>query len=325
MARYIPQMTRHNFNAALEVEPRSRASDAAAPGNRALTGGQPEHVVVTHSLITTRRDNEATGRPSSAAPTSLGRSRLATLHGLPRTLVAETPEEAITEANREFEEAVGHSLELPIEVLIQQRDQALTYQVESSQALHKVSRALTTVREESARQCATLRRQLQLAWEELDRLRRAAAQDDGSAPSADATELRAALADAQREVEETRAEAARLQDERDEAIRETDDVRFELYSQVEAARDENIELQSQVDELQRLLDDTREEAATTMARLEAELEEARQQLQWQEVEMADLKARLTDKPETSAIPPDAARRGTVESPPNWRRPVNPRH
>ncbi len=320
MERYIPQMTRHNVNAALKEEPSS-------PGARALDGAPTEHVVVTRSLITQRGENEALGTPRHAAPPSLGRRRLSTLHGLPRTLVAETPEEAITEANREFEDAVGRSLELPIEVLIQQRDQALTYQVESSQALHKVSRALTTVREESARQNATLRRQLQLAWEELERLRQAAAQDDRAAPSAHAEELRAALAEAQREVEETRAEAARLQDERDEAIRETDDVRFELYSQVETARDETIELQAQVDELQRVLTDTRDEATTTVARLEAELEEARRQLQWQEVEMAQLKARLAGKPEAPApaVRPDAAHRRTDATAPGWRRPVNPRH
>lgn len=293
MARYIPLMTRHNVNVALKEEPGSRGDHAATSAANAPESTSPEHVVVTRSLITTRGDHETAPKTHGTPLRKIGRPRLATLHGLPRTLVAETPEEAIREANRQFEEAVGRSLELPIEVLIQQRDQALTFQVDSSQALHKVSRALTTVREESARQCATLRRQLQLAWEELERLRRASTEDQGATPSAEVEGLRRALADAQREVDETRAEAARLQDERDEAIRETDDVRFDLYSQIEAARDENIELQSQIDELQQLLEEARSDAAANIAHLEADLEDARQQLQWQEIEMAELKTRLS--------------------------------
>ena len=74
-------------------------------------------------------------------------------------------------------------------------------------------------------------------------------------------ELRSALDAANAEVEETRADAVRLQGERDDALRDADDVRLQILSEVAAARDDEIRVQDRLDEALRMVDDGRDQAS----------------------------------------------------------------
>ena len=67
-------------------------------------------------------------------------------------------------------------------------------------------------------------------------------------------ELRSALDAANSEVDEIRADAIRLQGERDDALHDADDVRLQISSEVEAARDAEIQVQGQLDEALRMVD-----------------------------------------------------------------------
>jgi hypothetical protein len=91
-------------------------------------------------------------------------------------------------------------------------------------------------------------------------------------------DLCAELDAANAEIEETRADAIRLQGERDDALRATDDLRLQLLSELEAARDENIELQAQLDEALRTIEDSRDHAREEQLRLIEELDALHQEL-----------------------------------------------
>ena len=91
-------------------------------------------------------------------------------------------------------------------------------------------------------------------------------------------ELCAELDEANAEIEGTRADAIRLQGERDDALRATDDLRLQLLSELEAARDENIRLQAQLDEALRTVEDNRDQAREEQLRLIEELDALHQEL-----------------------------------------------
>jgi hypothetical protein len=74
-------------------------------------------------------------------------------------------------------------------------------------------------------------------------------------------ELRSALDSANAEVEETHTDAVRLQGERDDALRDADDVRLQILSEVAAAMDDEIRVQDRIDEALRLVDDGRDQAS----------------------------------------------------------------
>jgi DNA repair exonuclease SbcCD ATPase subunit len=80
------------------------------------------------------------------------------------------------------------------------------------------------------------------------------------------------------EIEETRADAVRLQSERDDALRANDDLRLQLLSELEAARDENIHVQAQLDEAWRTIEDNRDQAREEQYRLIEELDALHQEL-----------------------------------------------
>jgi chromosome segregation ATPase len=152
--------------------------------------------------------------------------------------------------------------------------------------------------------------------------------DEGAAPAKAEGEALAALPQIESlrrdleaafaEIDETRNEAARLQDERDEAIRATDEVRLELQAEVESARDETFEVQGRVDEMQRELNDARDEARDEAMRLTEEIDDLRRQLDERTEEVRRLRDRLdefSDEIKHSQPPPpgpvselDAARR-----------------
>jgi uncharacterized membrane protein len=91
-------------------------------------------------------------------------------------------------------------------------------------------------------------------------------------------ELFEQLEAANAEVEETRADAIRLQLERDEALRATDDLRLQLLSELETARDENIRVQAQLDDALRTIEDNRDQAREEQYRLIEELDALHQEL-----------------------------------------------
>jgi len=91
-------------------------------------------------------------------------------------------------------------------------------------------------------------------------------------------ELYQQLDAANAEIEETRADAIRLQGERDDALRATDELRLQLLSELEAARDENIRIQAQLDEALRTIDDNRDHAREEQLRLIEEIDALHQEL-----------------------------------------------
>jgi phage shock protein A len=91
-------------------------------------------------------------------------------------------------------------------------------------------------------------------------------------------ELRSALDSANAEVEETHADAVRLQGERDDALRDADDVRSQILSEVAAARDDEIRVQDRLDEALRMVDDGRGQASEEQWRLIEELDALHEEL-----------------------------------------------
>jgi DNA repair exonuclease SbcCD ATPase subunit len=126
------------------------------------------------------------------------------------------------------------------------------------------------------------------------------------APSSDDSELRRSLTQAEehiatlreqlenayREVDESRSDGWRLQEERDEAIRNTDDIRNELLAEVDGSRDEIAKLEQSLDEANRALEDARDEAREETSRILEELESARNECDERRAEVTRLRERL---------------------------------
>lgn len=99
--------------------------------------------------------------------------------------------------------------------------------------------------------------------------------------------LRSALDAASSEVEETRADAIRLQGERDDALCNADDLRSQILSAVAAARDDEAQVQSKLDEALRLLSDGRDQASDEQWRLIEELDALHEELATCRQELAE--------------------------------------
>jgi chromosome segregation ATPase len=224
-------------------------------------------------------------------------------------------------ANLEFLQRVNDALSLPMQVLIEQRDtayreladQGARSRTELERLTNEHERFVSFLMEEQLANLRHVRDQLDATRLELQRAKVLAAPQlqpmvrslgtlspevldgEGLVPSEQAfhalrTELEAAFA----EVDETRGQAARLQEERDEAIRATDDVRLELQGEIEAARDETFEVQTRLDALVRQLDDARDEARDEAMRLTEEIDDLRRQLDERTEEVRRLRGRMDD-------------------------------
>jgi chromosome segregation ATPase len=177
-------------------------------------------------------------------------------------------EAMITRANAEVSRRASSGLELFAMVVLDQRDRAyaelgrLGQQWEASRRLdmEEHDRFIVFLMADYERQLQELRGEL------------------AARPSGEVTELALQLLAASAELDEARADAARLQGERDEAIRETSDVRYECQRQIEQARDEAVDLQWKLDELTRTLDDERDQAREHAYQLAEQLEDARTEL-----------------------------------------------
>lgn len=242
----------------------------------------------------------------------------------PEVVAQATFQAYVQGANQDFYNRVADALNLPVQVLIEQRDGALAElarqgaraQVELQRVTSEHERFVAFLMEEQLANLRHVRDQLDTAREELQRYRTLvgsplpgrpmqptpaatpseeipASESGGNADAEGKVEhLRAELEAAFAEIDETRAEAVRLQEERDEAIRHSDDVRIELQSEVDRARDETFEVQTQLDSLSRQLDDARDEARDEAMSLTEEIDELRRQLDERTEQVRRLRERL---------------------------------
>jgi chromosome segregation ATPase len=233
---------------------------------------------------------------------------------------------AIRAANHELQRRAGNALDLPLTVLVEQRNRALRdLQGAREEALcarresiEEQDRFIAFLMADHERQLVELQRELERAQEALERRRMlepvasSAIIGDrvvavGGSVETQIASLQERLQAAYSEVDDARSDAARLQEERDEAIRETSDVRFECQKQVEAARDEASQLQWQLDEVQRRLEDAGDLARDEAYALSEQIDEARRELDERTAEVRSLHARLaTLDEEIQTRPPPAA-------------------
>ncbi len=245
-----------------------------------------------------------------------------------------TFEDRVRNANQDFLRLAQDHLNLPIQILIEQRDVALSQlsqlaevaAEERQRLMNNHERFVGYLMEEQLANLRHVREQLDAANEELQRTKALAAlptpdpSADTEAPaSTDAVEttlegaqakieqLRRELAAAYQEIDETRAEAIRLQDEHDEAIRTTDDVQFELRSEIDAARDEAFDIQARLDATLRQLEDAHDARRDDALRMTEELDDLKRELHERNAEVRRLRERLqqqsADQPKYSRPPP----------------------
>jgi hypothetical protein len=232
-------------------------------------------------------------------------------------------EDAIRSANEELRRRTGDLLGVPIAVLVDQRDAALRQLGDAQREGEERERAviaehdafITFLMEEQEKQLGQVSDQLDRAREELGRQRALGAPEE-IAPESAAGDPRRKIASLQHELEvayaeidDTRVDAARLQAERDDAIRAIDDARVQAYVQVEAAGDEAFQLQLDLDAANRLLEDERDAARDASLTAADALADVRRELDDRNAEVRQLRDRLaerTDETRASAPPPSAA-------------------
>ena len=211
--------------------------------------------------------------------------------------------EAIRAANLDLERQSNGYMSVPLAVAIEQRNLALRELCQERAAFEeRRSAELATLQVRVREQDSVLeqlRHQLRDAERELEHLRddtkttigigRVSQAAPSSARTLDSGEhsfgapgsLQSALESAWQDVQDARARISKLEEERDAAVRELDEVRLEVYAKLEIAQDEVIELQTHVDDLRRTFDDARDEWESENFRLKTEVDEARQALQQQ--------------------------------------------
>lgn len=140
---------------------------------------------------------------------------------------------------------------------------------------------------DSVREAAWLREANRLRARETEGVPSAAVSADG-----DHVELQATLETAWQDLQDARTRIAALEDERDAALRQVDELRVELYGMLEAAKDEAIAAENRLTEQQHAFDDAREAWVTDHAQLRAELEEAQLALLAQIQENTELRQSL---------------------------------
>jgi chromosome segregation ATPase len=119
--------------------------------------------------------------------------------------------------------------------------------------------------------------------------------------------LRDNLCAANTEADQVRAEVARVRAERDQAVADCNDLKFEYQKQLESAQDEVSRLTWQLDEARRRLDETRDEARDEAHRLSELLTEMRRELDERNEQVHGLRARLSELDlEMHSRPPPAA-------------------
>lgn len=226
--------------------------------------------------------------------------------------------------NQELVERAGGLFELPLVVLVEQRDHALQRLASAEQRAAEQRRRWVAEQDEfigilmteHEAKLSSLRADCERLQSELAASRAApgafgadvAMASDLAWDEPELEALQQALDAANAEIDETRADALRLQEERDDAIRATDDIRLELMSEIESARDETFQLETRLDEAHRLLEDARDQAQGEMLRLTEEIGDLRAELGAQGDELQRLRARLMTHAASATRPGPLPRR-----------------
>jgi hypothetical protein len=237
--------------------------------------------------------------------------------GIPHAALAEnsTADEAIRKANNELSTRTGDLLAHPVAVLIEQRDAALA-SLATLRASEKAARDALVIEQDSfitflmgeqeqktnemrtelAEQARAFQLQLALAQSQQGAPLHAATSSGRPDTDTDAAtgELKQLLEAAYAEIDDTRQDAVKLQEERDEAIRAVDDIKVELYSDVEKARDEAFQIQTELDNTNRMLEDARDASRDRNLEFAEELDQARRALDDRNDEVRRLRGRLSD-------------------------------
>jgi hypothetical protein len=232
-------------------------------------------------------------------------------------------EDTIRAANEELRLRTGDQLGVPIAVLVDQRDAAYRQLEAARQEGDERDRAviaehdafITFLMEDHESQLRQVADQLDRAREELGRERALRALED-SATESEPDDPRRQIASLQRELEaayaeidETRADTAHLQAQRDDALRAGDDVQVHACARVEAALDQAFQLQTDLDAANRLLEDERDAARDASLAAARELDAVRRELDVRNVEVRQLRdrpAELTEEAPGGVPPPPTA-------------------
>jgi chromosome segregation ATPase len=206
---------------------------------------------------------------------------------LPVALLAEQRNRVLAELER-----VQHELQQQRTVLLEEHDAFIAFlMTEHETKLGDLSRELDSANERVARKEALLGAPVARSTEP-------AVESNLAARTQEIEErvlvLQEQLQDAFREVDEARAESARLQEERDESIRAIDDVQTEMADRIDAARDEAFELERQRDEADRRVQDIVDEARDEMFRLTEELDTAKREIDERRAEVRRLRERIDE-------------------------------
>jgi hypothetical protein len=238
---------------------------------------------------------------------------------------------SIRAANQALLDKTADRFELPISVLIEQRDQALQQNEElrhhargeRAALIAEQDQFITFLMTDHEAKLVKLAEELKSAREALARQRNLESPSTSAVEGAPAEltdvklevfRLKDLLEAAYAEADETRADAARLQAELDDAVRAADDIRLEVRLEVDAARDDAFRIQSQLDETNRLLEDARDQLRDEGYRFTEELDDARRELDDRVAEVRRLRGRLTELDETRhSLPPPPAMLDTVRS------------
>jgi hypothetical protein len=241
----------------------------------------------------------------------------------PRRL-PESPEAAVREANEEIERASQNKLELPVTVLIRQRDTALE---DAWSARYHSEQELADVRREQDQFVSSLMREHEVRMAEMEachvrdlsQLRQQLVALSRKAPTEPGLEavnhggasqkeaiLREQLSEALVALQSTRAESEELREELDAAARAYDVMRQEMWDAVVEARDETSAQKLAADELVRALEAEKAARAEEGRELQAELGRLRAELQNRQVLPSDPALAVTVPPELSAALGEAA-------------------
>ena len=213
-------------------------------------------------------------------------------------------EAEIEAANLELDQTVGSGLESRFTLLTAQRDTAIRaaheerVQAERDRVamLQHQDRFIALLMTEHERELAETRQKLQGARAELEK-RHALSPADAPLPSSPDRS----------EADQVRAELARVRGERDQAVADNNDLKFEYRKQVDSTQDEVSRLSWQLDEARRRLEDVRDEARDEAHRLSELLAETRRELDERNEEVRRLRACMTElDQEIQSRPPPAA-------------------
>lgn len=248
----------------------SHASEPPVPRHSGFV--TPTYGAGTHGAASQNRNTNGHAQPQLATPTNVG--------------------DAILQANAELDQSTAPHLTAALALAIGQRDRFIAQLWQEREAWQQeFARQLAAFGAQAQERETAMHQvvqQLQAAQREISYLREAAAHSaktpveeavaNLAIDTGEPTQLQVALEAAWQDVQDTRARLAALEQERDNAVKEVDELRVELYGKLEAAQDEVIVAEGRLGDAQRAFDEAKEAWESEQARLRAEAEEAKQAL-----------------------------------------------